>query len=106
MKELVKSNITHNTELKTELLDTGDLILAEAGVDTHFEEKINIYILNSLITSNQGGIVVVVSDETENGFNSLCAFIYSDIMVNIIQVTPVTIQNKNHLEIMQIMIYK
>ena len=36
MKELVKSKFTHNTELKTELLDTGDLILAEAGVDTHF----------------------------------------------------------------------
>ena len=36
MKELVKSKFTHNTELKTELLDTGDLIFAEAGVDTHF----------------------------------------------------------------------
>ena len=41
----------------------------------------------------------VVSDETEHGFNIQCAFIYSDIMVNISQVTPVTIQNKNHLEI-------
>ena len=35
-------------------------------------------------------------------FDSECAFIYSDIMVNISQVTPVTIQNKNHLEIIQI----
>ena len=47
-------------------------------------------------------IVTVVSDETEHGFNIQCAFIYSDIMVNISQVTPVTIQNKNHLEIIHI----
>ena len=45
-------------------------------------------------------------DETEHGFNSLCAFIYSDILVNISQVTPVTIQNKNHLEITQIITNK
>ena len=31
----------------------------------------------------------VVSDETEHGFNSECAFIYSDIMVNISQVTQI-----------------
>ena len=35
-------------------------------------------------------------------FDSECAFIYSDIIMNISQVTPVTIQNKNHFEIMQI----
>ena len=35
-------------------------------------------------------------------FDSECAFIYSDIMVNVSQVTPVTIQNINHLEIIQI----
>ena len=51
-------------------------------------------------------IRVVVSDETEHGFNSECAFIYSDIMVNISQVTPVTIQKKNHLEIIQIITFK
>ena len=47
-------------------------------------------------------ILLVVLDETEHGFGSEYAFIYSDIMVNISQVTPVTIQNKNHLEIIQI----
>ena len=39
-------------------------------------------------------------------FDSECAFIYSDIMVIISQVTPVTIQNKNHLEIIQIITFK
>ena len=39
-------------------------------------------------------------------FDIQCAFIYSDIMVNISQVTPVTIQNKNHLEIIQIITFK
>ena len=38
-------------------------------------------------------------------FDIKCAFIYSDIMVNISQLSPVAIQNKNHLEIIQ-MIYK
>ena len=47
-------------------------------------------------------MVLVVSDETEHGFNSLCALNYSDNLVIINQVTPVTIQNKNHLEIIQI----
>ena len=35
-------------------------------------------------------------------FNIQCAFNYSDNLVIINQVTPVTIQNKNHLEIIQI----
>ena len=39
-------------------------------------------------------------------FNSECAFIYSDNLVIIRQVTPVTIQNKSHLEIIQIITYK
>ena len=39
-------------------------------------------------------------------YDSECAFIYSDIMVNISQVTPVIIQNKNHLEIIQIITFK
>ena len=39
-------------------------------------------------------------------FDSECAFIYSDIMVNISQVTPVIIQNKNLLEIIQIITFK
>ena len=39
-------------------------------------------------------------------FDIKCAFIYSDIMVNISQVTPVTIQNKNHLEIIEIITIK
>ena len=38
--------------------------------------------------------VTVVSNETEHRFNSWCAFIYSDNLVIINQVTPVTIQNK------------
>ena len=43
--------------------------------------------------------MTVVLDETEHGFGSEYAFIYSDSLVIISQVTPVTIQNKNHLEI-------
>ena len=39
-------------------------------------------------------------------FDSECAFIYSDIMVIINQVTPVTIQNKNYIEIIQIITHK
>ena len=35
-------------------------------------------------------------------FDIQCAFNYSDNLVIINQVTPVTIQNKNHLEIIQI----
>ena len=35
-------------------------------------------------------------------FNIQCAFNYSDNLVIINHVTPVTIQNKNHLEIIQI----
>ena len=35
-------------------------------------------------------------------FNIQCAFNYSDNLVIINQVTPVTIQNKNHLEIIHI----
>ena len=35
-------------------------------------------------------------------FDIKCAFNYSDNLVIINQVTPVTIQNKNHLEIIQI----
>ena len=35
-------------------------------------------------------------------FNIQCAFNYSDNLVIINQVRPVTIQNKNHLEIIQI----
>ena len=35
-------------------------------------------------------------------FNIQCAFNYSDNLVIINQVTPITIQNKNHLEIIQI----
>ena len=38
-------------------------------------------------------------------FDSECAFIYSDNLVIISQVTPVTKQNKNHLEIIQIITY-
>ena len=37
--------------------------------------------INRVNTSNS--ISLVVSDETEHGFNIQCAFIYSDIMVNI-----------------------
>ena len=44
----------------------------------------------------------VVSDEKEHGFNSLYAFSYSDNLVIISHVTPVTIQNKNYIEIIQI----
>ena len=44
----------------------------------------------------------VVSDKTETGCDHICAFIYSDNLIIIRQVTPVTIQNKNHLEIIQI----
>ena len=35
-----------------------------------------------------------------------CAFNYSDNLVIINQVTPVIIQNKNHLEIIQIITFK
>ena len=48
----------------------------------------------------------VVSDETEHGFGSEYAFIYSDNLVIISQVTPVIIQNKNLLEIIQIITFK
>ena len=56
-------------------------------------------------------IIIILYSSKYNGccirrdgtrINIQCAFIYSDIMVNISQVTPVTIQNKNHLEIIQI----
>ena len=36
MRELVKIKFTDNIDLKNELLGTGDLKLAEAGLDTHF----------------------------------------------------------------------
>ena len=39
-------------------------------------------------------------------FDIKCAFNYSDNLVIINQVTPVTIQNKNHLEIIQIITFK
>ena len=35
-------------------------------------------------------------------FDIKCAFNYSDNLVIISQITPVTIQNKNHIEIIQI----
>ena len=44
----------------------------------------------------------VLCQTRRNTVDIKCAFIYSDIMVNISQVTPITIQNKNHLEIIQI----
>ena len=39
-------------------------------------------------------------------FDIKCAFNYSDNLVIINQVTPVIIQNKNHLEIIQIITFK
>ena len=65
-----------------------------------------MYVLIIVSNSHNLYFLSVVSDETEHGFNSRYAFIYSDIMVNISQVTPVTIQNKNHLEIIPIITFK
>ena len=63
--------------------------------------KISTRIVNRMINK-----LVVVLDETEHGLNNEYAFIYSDIVVKISQLTSVKIQNKNHSEITQITIYK
>ena len=44
----------------------------------------------------------VLYQTRRNTVHIKCAFNYSDNLVIINQVTPVTIQNKNHLEIIQI----
>ena len=49
------------------------------------------YIINMNMYKSHDNKSSVVSDETEHGFNSLYAFNYSDNLVIISHVTPVTI---------------
>ena len=43
MRELVNTKFTDNLDLKNELLGTGDLKLAEAGLDNHFAIGLSLH---------------------------------------------------------------
>ena len=57
---------------------------------------------STLPTVHRYSRMVLLCQTRRNTVDITCAFNYSDNLVIINQVTPVTIQNKNHLEIIQI----
>ena len=74
--------------------------LGLVALDSHKNFASFLAYLKSILNEITNIICCVRQDGTR--FDIKCAFNYSDNLVIINQVTPVTIQNKNHLEIIQI----